>query len=177
MISSASSAESGAVAAISRSVNKSLAAWSLESGSLTSPSLGSSRTMSSPSTPLSSPRNSRRPSSFSLRLIRASWPCQSSKSRRRVSGLSMPGADLETVAVLDRVGLVEPLGEPPRQPLAILERQLAGIGPLGHHLEGRIVLPADHHDAHELEALGLDLGLDQFGQSGGVRHPSGIPSS
>ena len=80
-------------------------------------------------------------------------------------------ADLESVAFHDRIGEVEPLGQPPRQPLAILEGQLAGVGPLGHDLEGRVVLAADHHDAHERQPFGFHLGLDQFGQSGGIRHP------
>src|SRR5690606_16010086 len=42
--------------------------------------------------------------------------------------------------------------------------------PLGHHLERRIVAAADHLHAHEIEAFGLHLGLDDAGQLGDVRH-------
>ena len=80
-------------------------------------------------------------------------------------------ADLEPVGLLDRVGSRRArLGQPPRQPRAILERQLARVGPLGHHLQRRIGRAADHLDAHEREPLGLRLGLDQPGQFGDIRH-------
>jgi hypothetical protein len=78
--------------------------------------------------------------------------------------------DFEPIGLLDRVGGVEHLREPPRQPLAILEGELARVRPLGHHLQRRIALAADHRHPHEREALGFRLGLDQPGQFGDVRH-------
>ena len=39
--------------------------------------------------------------------------------------------------------------------------ELARVGPLGHHLERRVGLAADHRHAHEVEAERLGLGFDQ----------------
>src|SRR3546814_2385248 len=44
---------------------------------------------------------------------------------------------------------VEPVRDAARQVGAIVDRQLARLGPLGHHLQRRIAVAAEKGDAHE----------------------------
>ena len=54
--------------------------------------------------------------------------------------------------------------------LAVGKVELAGVGPLGHHLKRRVGRAADHRHAHELVAEALHLGLDHSRQVGNVGH-------
>ena len=83
-------------------------------------------------------------------------------------------ADLEPEAALDRVLAVEPVGQAARDGLAIGEIELARVGPLGHHLQGRIGRAADHRHAHELVAEAFHLGLDPAGETRNVGHMNSI---
>src|SRR3546814_3184553 len=67
------------------------------------------------------------------------------------------GVDRVLARFLERV---EPLRNAARQVGAIVDRQLARLGPFGHHLQGRIAVAAEEGDAHERQAHRLGFGRD-----------------
>ena len=54
------------------------------------------------------------------------------------------------------------------------EVELAGVGPLGHHLQRRVGGAADHRHAHEIVAEALHLGLDPLGETRNVGHLNSV---
>ena len=82
------------------------------------------------------------------------------------------GRHFEPIAALDRVGILEERVDLAGNRLAIGQRQLPSLGPLGHDLQRRVGRAAGHRHAHEIEAQFLDGGLDQSGNRSSVGHAS-----
>ena len=170
------------MALISLSVKMSLADAMLAKSTSRSP-LGVATRIVSPSIPSMIPETCLAVSTGSTNLIRASCPAQSPKSERRVSGRSMPGGrDFQAIGAFDEVSpafleRVDDVGNGARQVGAIVDSELPRFRPLGHDLQRRVRLAADHRHAHEVEAQILDGGLDQASDGASISWLVGQPAS
>ena len=86
----------------------------------------------------------------------------------------MPGTDLQVPGAGDRIFDVEHGAEIMADLFAILHRDQASVGAVGHHLHGR-AFASEHGDAHKLEAHGFQARCDDGGQFG--LHLAGAGSS